>query len=169
MMLESKSASTHAFFKGYKEFERAFAALKLLLDEEELSDEDYYKGYHEAKRNALHAAFLVARSAGYKKFKDIFDSECLDIFEDEDPWEGTLIKEAIDDYEKKYHELREYLDEDKDEDDEYGKAKKKAWRVDFEKARTKGYLRSETLFNIFCDSRWDKQLLAYRHVFDDKW
>ena len=165
---ESTSASTLAFNQGYKKFINILAEKESVLNAMDLSDEVYIKAYDEAKVEAYKAGFTEASMTGYSKSETSmtgysksetsFNSDCQLKFECKDPLEIGIDK-ALTSYATKCNKLEEeYIDEDDDEYDEYGEAKKEAYRAGFKKALAKGYSKSEALFNKICDIRWEEDI-----------
>lgn len=148
----------NAFEQGYEKFINILAEKESELNTMGLSDEVYIKAYDEAKVEACKAGFTEASMTGYSKSETSFNSDCESKFEYNDPLEIGIDK-ALTSYATKCNKLEEaYIYEDDDEDNEYGEAKKEAYKAGFTKALAKGYSKSEALFNKICDIRWEKDI-----------
>lgn len=157
-MPAATSASTLAFNQGYKKFINILAEKESELNTMGLSDEVYIKAYDEAKVEACKAGFTEASMTGYSKSETSFNSDCESKFEYNDPLEIGIDK-ALTSYATKCKKLEEaYIYKDDDKDNEYGEAKKEAYKAGFTKALAKGYSKSEALFNKICDIRWKKDI-----------
>ena len=157
-MPETTSVSTLAFNEGYKKFIKNLKEKESELNTMGLPDEVYIKAYDEAKVEAYKAGFTEASMTGYSKSETSFNSDCQWKFECKDPLEIGIDK-ALSSYATKCNKLEEaYIDEDDDEYDEYGEAKKEAYKAGFKKALAKGYSKSEALFNKICDIRWEEDI-----------
>ena len=159
-----------ALDQGCNEFINSLVKKENALDVMNLSDKAYDEAYNKAKAEAYKEGFIAAHDAGYKESENIFNRDCK--------FEFTYIKLpkylgaynktpfiamekginiAIDCYVKERFALeKKYIYDDEEGEEDYSKAKKEAWMVGLEKARTAGYSKSEALFNEKCDTKWKK-------------